>query len=101
MNIQCKTHGSRSMPEAIGFRTGKPYIVGGPLETFYICREAGLRRKPCYVYKGSPTQREAQSKLHCRIHGSRSVPGAIECSTGKPDTAGGTLSESTYARRLL
>ena len=111
------------MPEAILYITGKPDNAGGPLpgsiyawkpvcaEGLTVCTcearrsgrpgdnytvrslEAGPCRRPYSMHLGSPTEREAHYQ-NLDTHGSRSVPEALLCVYGKPDRAGGPVTNT-------
>ena len=85
----CKIHGSRSMPEAIWYTSGKPNNAGG--------RPPGYTHtwKPVYAGGLMMRIREARQsgrpgdRIQCKIHGGRSMPEAVLYTTGRPDNAGG------------
>ena len=93
--IHSKTHGGRSMPEAVLYTTGKPDDAGGPpLGSIYTW-------KPVYAGGHIVCTREARQsgrpgdKIHSKIHGRRCMPEAMWYTTGRPDNAGGPLPGST------
>ena len=84
--------------------TWKPVYVGGLIVSIREARQSGRPgdkytvrymedgpcRRPHCIQLGSPTMREAHYQdLH--THGSRSMPEAIWCTSGKPGKAGGPV----------
>ena len=82
-------HGSRSFAGGLIVCVREAQQGGRPCDQYTVrYMEAGPCRRPCCIHLGSPTLREA----HCKdphTHGSRSMPEALLCVEGKPDTAGG------------
>ena len=55
--------------------------------------EGGPCRRPYSIHLGSPTMREAHYQ-DLYTHGRRSVPEALLCVYGKPDRAGGPVTNT-------
>ena len=73
--------------------------IGRPTTKFNRDGEAGPRRRPQWVCKGSPSTREARHRQYNDTLGSRSTPEAQCRGYGKPVGSGGPQRSSTETRR--
>ena len=87
------THGSLSAG-GLTVCTWEARQCGRPGAKYTVrCLKAGPCRRPYSIHLGSPTEREAHYQ-DLYTHGSRSVPEALLCVYGKPDRAGGPVTNT-------